>query len=377
MKKSLLDYLVCPACQHEFSGADLHVFEQAEGEIISGLLNCPCGQIFPVIKAVPVMLLGELRDDYRPFLNEHKFKITEQVLARLERDHKSQVKASFGYKWQLLGDYGFSGSTRSFTAQWMYAGYGWQDEAGYREAMTKPRMFLDAGCGLGREVSRFCDVNPAATAIGAELSDCAALAYEKVKAFPNAHIVQADLMNLPFRKASFDLILSEGVLHHTPDTRAAFKNVCDHLAPGGELAIYIYRIKPLLRELADEHIRQATTAMNEEQCWNFCRHLTSLGQTLKKLEGRITIEEDIPLLDIEKGAYGIQEFIYRYFLKCFWNDGFSFDENNLVNFDWYHPHYAFRHTPEELHEWVANQRLRQTWFKLAESGMFFRGIKQA
>ena len=212
--------------------------------------------------------------------------------------------------------------------------------------------------------------------MGIELSDCAPIAYRKVKQYPNAHIIQADLMKLPLKKDCFDFILSEGVLHHTPYTRAAFINVCSHLAPQGEIAIYIYRIKPLIRELADTYVRKETVQLSQQKCWEYCKHLTNLGEKLQSIQETFTIDEDIQILGIEKGTYTVQDFIYRYFLKCFWNDKLSFDENNLVNFDWYHPHYAFRHTPEELRQWTEQVGLKETWFKTTESGMFFRAIKQ-
>jgi hypothetical protein len=30
----------------------------------------------------------------------------------------------------------------------------------------------------------------------------------------------------------------------------------------------------------------------------------------------------------------------------------TFDENNLVNFDWYHPAYTHRHSVEEIQTWT-------------------------
>jgi len=383
MKRSLLDILLCPSCGRQFAESDLACFEESPVEVESGLLACECGQFFPVMAGVPVMLTGELRGDYSGFLETNRKLIPKAMLARLTEhettpvDRKVQVKESFGYKWQLLGNYGFDGPTKEFTAQWMYAGYGWGDEENFRQEMEKKRMFLDAGCGLGREVVRFCSANSAAPAVGIELSDCARLAYEKVRPFPNGHIIQADLMKLPLKKGCFDFILSEGVLHHTPDTKAAFVNVCSHLAPQGELAVYIYCIKPLMRELADIHVREETVGLTEQECWEYCRHLTSLGKKLQDIRQTITIDADIPILGIEKGTYTVQGFIYRYFLKCFWNNSFSFDENNLVNFDWYHPYYAFRHTPEELKAWASALGIQEMWFKHTESGMFFRGVKRS
>jgi len=49
-----------------------------------------------------------------------------------------------------------------------------------------------------------------------------------------------DAENLPFPDASFDIVYSWGVLHHTPDTQKAFREVHRVLRPGGEARIMIY-----------------------------------------------------------------------------------------------------------------------------------------
>ena len=53
----------------------------------------------------------------------------------------------------------------------------------------------------------------------------------------------------------FDLIYCQEVLHHTSDPAAAFRNLVGRLRPGGELAIYVYRVKAPIREHADDVIR--------------------------------------------------------------------------------------------------------------------------
>src|SRR3546814_9464022 len=56
----------------------------------------------------------------------------------------------------------------------------------------------------------------------------------------NAVVIQADIGTLPFRPGAFYLIVSLGVLHHTPDTREYTRRLVPLLAPGGELAIWVY-----------------------------------------------------------------------------------------------------------------------------------------
>lgn len=50
----------------------------------------------------------------------------------------------------------------------------------------------------------------------------------------------ADAENLPFPDASFDIVYSYGVLHHSPDTARAVQEVHRVLRPGGTAKIMIY-----------------------------------------------------------------------------------------------------------------------------------------
>jgi ubiquinone/menaquinone biosynthesis C-methylase UbiE len=52
--------------------------------------------------------------------------------------------------------------------------------------------------------------------------------------------VQSDAENLPFLDNTFDIVYSNGVLHHTPDTEKAIEDVYRVLKPGGKAVIMLY-----------------------------------------------------------------------------------------------------------------------------------------
>jgi SAM-dependent methyltransferase len=56
---------------------------------------------------------------------------------------------------------------------------------------------------------------------------------------PNAHIIQADIFKLPFKKV-FDYAFSVGVLHHTPDPKAAFISLASKVKSGGHISAWVY-----------------------------------------------------------------------------------------------------------------------------------------
>ena len=97
--------------------------------------------------------------------------------------------------------------------------------------------------------------------------------------------------------------------------------------------------------------------MTEAECLSFSEKITKLGKALTELNFDFEVPEDIEILEIKKGKYNLQRFFYWHILKCFWNAQFSFDENNLINFDWYHPKHAHRHQKEEIEKWCRECNL--------------------
>ena len=58
----------------------------------------------------------------------------------------------------------------------------------------------------------------------------------------------------------------------------------------------------------------------------------------------------------------MQRLFYYNFVKCFWNEAFDFETNNMVNFDWYHPHDAWQHTEDEVRGWLDELGVREYQF---------------
>ena len=54
------------------------------------------------------------------------------------------------------------------------------------------------------------------------------------------HAVQSDAENLPYPDNYFDIVYSNGVIHHTPDTEKALEEIWRVLKPGGEAVIMLY-----------------------------------------------------------------------------------------------------------------------------------------
>jgi hypothetical protein len=94
--------------------------------------------------------------------------------------------------------------------------------------------------------------------------------------------------------------------------------------------------------------------LSTEDCYAACEGITELGRELSRLNASITLEKPIPVLGIPAGTHNVQRLLYYNFLKCFWNEAFDYETNNMVNFDWYHPHNAWQHTEEEVEGWLKD-----------------------
>ncbi len=203
MKEKLLELLACSIC-----GGDLllvHVGTREEKEIIEGLLSCKkCDREYKIVRGVP-----RFAD-----------------LSKIEQD-KAETAENFGWQWTH-----FTQEDEKYNEQFL----GWIQP-------VKPEFFggkiiLEGGCGKGRHTTLAAKWG-AREVVGIDLSAAVESAFQATRPLPNAHIVQADIFKLPFKRA-FDYAFSVGVLHHTPNPKKAFVSLASKVKKGGAISAWIY-----------------------------------------------------------------------------------------------------------------------------------------
>ena len=267
---------------------------------------------------------------------------------------QNQTRQGFGYKWSRRDTFE-SDVSLGFTRRWLVERYGdIANEPWLKEHGEQP-LLMDAGCGAAHSgLELFRGMFDRIRYLGVDISSAIDVAKTRfAERNERGCFLQASLMDLPFAPDTFDLILSEGVLHHTDSTRGAFEKMVEVLKPGGRFMFYVYRRKGPIREFSDDYIREKLQKMDPEQAWEALMPLTRLGEMLGDLGLEVEVPEAIDLLEIPAGKINIQRLFYWHVFKAFYNSDMTLDEENHYNFDWYYPRNAHRQSLQEVRSWCA------------------------
>src|SRR6266704_1634088 len=117
-------------------------------------------------------------------------------------------------------------------APWMPEVMGFDKFAGMR--------LLEIGCGMGTDLLQFARGGARVTGVdltprSIEISRHHLKVYGK-----DGDFATTDAEKLPFANDSFDVVYSNGVLHHTPDTAGAVREIHRVLRTGGQARVMLY-----------------------------------------------------------------------------------------------------------------------------------------
>ena len=203
MRQRLLQYLACSACG---GSLELSAVTASDGShVLEGELVCAsCKTQFPITRGIP------------------RFAAVE----KLDAD-KAATAANFGWQWQH-----FTQEDQKYANQFL----GWI--APVTSEFFKDKVVLEGGCGKGRHTQLVSHWG-ARDIIGVDLSAAVETAFASTRHLDNAHIIQADIFQLPIKK-KIDYAFSVGVLHHLPDAHRGFLSMAAKVKSGGHLSAWVY-----------------------------------------------------------------------------------------------------------------------------------------
>jgi SAM-dependent methyltransferase len=170
---------------------------------------------------------------------------------------EGNYSASFGWQWNRFRDVQIDTETGAQHSRQRF-----DQESGWGELDLSGRWVLDAGCGAGR----FAEVaaSRGARLVALDYSSAVDAAAKTLKRFDNVDVVQANILELPFRRATFDFAFCIGVIQHTPRPEEAIRSVVDAVKPGGRFCFTIYKRRPWTRLNGKYVLRSLTKRMRRE-----------------------------------------------------------------------------------------------------------------
>lgn len=278
-------------------------------EIIEGQLTCAsCSRSWPIERGVP------------------RFAPLDTVA-----EDKAATAANFGWQWQH-----FTQTDEKYDEQFL----GWI--APVTPDFFKDKIVLEGGCGKGRHTQLAAQWG-ARDVIGVDLSGAVETAYAATRDLPNAHIVQADIYNLPFA-AVFDYAFSVGVLHHLPDPRGGFKSLASKIKAGGHLSAWVYGAEnnEWITRWVNPLRGRLTSRMNPRLLLQLSKVPTAIVFAATKLVYG-------PLNRSARGAAIARHLFYNDYLKAI--AGFGWREQHTIVFDHLVAPTAFYISRPEFAEW--------------------------
>lgn len=279
--------LVCPACRALLE-------RRAES------YQCrACGSNYPVMGGITRMLPGLSRAE-------------EQVRGAFDFEHRRYQKARYLRIGPGLVD-------------------AWLADVQLPGEYFKGKTVLDMGCGSGRWSYAMALLG--ARVVAVDFCDAAVeVTRDITRDLPAVQVIQASLFHLPFNPGQFDVVVSWGVLHHTPDTAAAFRAIASLVRPGGMLYVMVYERRSPLKVAGTRLLRMVMRRLSPDARYRACRRLVMRNRLLFQLARGFV--ECVPVwklsesLDAETARFGL--------------------------YDWYSPRYNHLHSVDEVRGWFRD-----------------------
>lgn len=241
------EVLACPVCRGGLHSDD-------------GRFICTgCGRIFNSDNGIPLLFAphdrqpedGDVTDIVKAFYEENPFPNYDDI----DSDETLMEKARKGVFARLLD-----------------------------EQIRQGAYVLEVGCGTG-QLTNFLGMRYNRRVFGSDMclhSLRLAQGFRQRCGIKNADFVQMNLFRPAFREGVFDIVISNGVLHHTADPLGAFQSISRLVKPGGAIIIglynkigrlstdfkrFLFRVSADRLRFLDSHMRDKRYNADRKRAW--------------------------------------------------------------------------------------------------------------
>jgi SAM-dependent methyltransferase len=263
-----LEIFACPVCRAKVSLQAEHV-------------TClSCAAVFPVESGIPLLFTAEegqtqqVTDIVKAFYEENPFPNYDGLDSR----QRLVEKAKRGVFARILD-----------------------------EQIPEGARVLEVGCGTG-QLTNFLGMHWNRRVFGSDIclnSLRLAKAFRDKSGIKNAEFVQMNLFKPAFAAGTFDIVISNGVLHHTRDPLGGFLSISRLVRPGGYVVIGLYNkigrlftdLRRMLFRLSGDRLRMLDAHMRDRSYNETRKRAWFLDQYRHPQESKHSYDEVIDWFD--------------------------------------------------------------------------------
>lgn len=221
MHRTLLEYLVCPACKGDLNIS--YITEENKyfhGEIFDGRLGCSCERVYKIFQGVPILI---------PNLSSGNSTRSSREFAVLDKD-TLENKEIWEFIWENIKNH----RNNYFCSEKFF-----EEDVRIDSLSFENALILETGIGYGRYIPHILKRKPRRL-LGVDITKQVFRIYKNFASTGKIDIIMADIKYLPFRRETFDIIISSRALHHCPDMKRRYIEHVNLLKTNGILSSVIY-----------------------------------------------------------------------------------------------------------------------------------------